>query len=153
MTIQITIEDPTQPICVELIAELSAELGAMYGDDGSALFTPTDVMVPRAVFVVAWVAGEAVGCGALRPMKHDDTIAEIKRMYVRAAGRGQGLSRKILAKLEAYATEYAYRTIWLETGTRQTAAIGLYESSGYVRMACYGSYADDPLSLCYQKSL
>jgi GNAT superfamily N-acetyltransferase len=95
MTIQVTVENPFDAICIELVRELSAELGPLYGTDGTALFSPADVTIPRAAFVVAWLNDEAVGCGALRPMD-DDTIAEVKRMYVRPVARGNGISRKIL---------------------------------------------------------
>lgn len=152
MTICITREDPTQAFCQQLIAELSAELGALYGGDGSALFKPVDVTVPRSAFVVAWLGDQPVGCGALRPI-NGGTAAEIKRMFVRKTARGQGISRSILAALEAAAAEFRYQQVILETGIYQTEAIGLYESSGYRRVDCYGPYAGDPQSLCYEKRL
>ncbi|MCB9460821.1 MAG: GNAT family N-acetyltransferase [Anaerolineaceae bacterium] len=151
---QLTIEPEAanSPLAKQLIAELSAELGAIYGDDGSGGFDPSDVMVPRAAFVVAWVDGEAVGCGALRPMP-DATIAEIKRVYVRQDMRGQGISRKIMEFLEAIAHQYSYTGLMLETGIQQPAAMALYENMGYSRCDCYDLYADDPRSVCYRKEI
>jgi putative acetyltransferase len=151
MTIQVTAENPHDAICVELVRELSAELGPLYGTDGTALFSPADVTIPRAAFVVAWLNDEAVGCGALRPM--DNGIAEVKRMYVRPAARGNGISRKILNKLEELAAAYNYAALQLETGNLQTEAIGLYASSGYARIDCYEPYVDNPHSICYEKRL
>ena len=151
MSITITLEDAATPASQQLIAELSAELGPLYGTDGTALFKPEDVTIPRAAFVVARLDGEAVGCGALRPTPNNDTVAEIKRMYVRPSARGQGISRHILNKLETLAAEFDYATIQLETGEYQGEAIGLYESSGYSRINCYGPYVDNPLSICYEK--
>ena len=151
--VNITTENPNDPICLELIRELSAELGKIYGDDGAGAFSPDDAMVPRSVFIVAWFHNEPVGCGALRPMKNE-TIAEIKRMFVRPSARGKGISRKILARLEDLGREFAYQKIWLETGTLQLEAVRLYETSGYSRIPCYGQYGqDNPLSLCYEKIL
>jgi putative acetyltransferase len=152
MNIKVTVENPFDAICIDLVRELSAELGPRYGTDGTALFSPEDVTIPRAAFVVAWLNDEAVGCGALRPMD-DETIAEVKRMYVRPAVRGNGISRKILGKLEELAAEFNYTTVQLETGTLQLEAIGLYDSSGYVRIDCYEPYVDNPYSLCYGKRL
>jgi len=152
MTIKVTVENPFDAICVELVRELSAELGPLYGTDGTALFSPADVTIPRAAFVVAWLNDEAVGCGALRPMD-DDSIAEVKRMYVRPAARGNGISRKILTKLEELAAEFKYAALQLETGNLQTEAISLYASSGYVRIDCYEPYVDNPYSICYEKRL
>jgi hypothetical protein len=153
MSFQITLENPHHPICLELIAELSAELARLYGDDGGEhAFSLEDALHSRAAFVVAWLDGKPVGCGALRPMA-DETIAEIKRMYVKPSVRGQGISKHLIFKLEALAREFGYRAIWLETGILQPEAIGLYESAGYHRMGCYGQYTDNPLSLCFEKML
>jgi GNAT superfamily N-acetyltransferase len=151
MTVTITTEDPHNAVCMQLIAELSAELGARYGD-GTASFKPDDATAPRAAFVVAWLDGEAVGCGAIRPMR-DDAVAEVKRMYVRESVRGKRISRRILARLESLASEFGYRAVQLETGFFQQEAIGLYESSGYARIPCYPPYEDNPLSMCYEKRL
>jgi putative acetyltransferase len=154
--IRITTEDPRTAIPTQLISELSAELSQLYPDlndgTGSGGFKPEDVLVPRAAFMVAWLDDEPVGCGALRPLPDTDA-AEIKRMFVRPALRGKGISRSILAFLEATARAFGYTMVMLETGIHQTEAIGLYESSGYQRMDCYGSYQDSPISLCYEKKL
>ena len=151
MPVIVTLEDARSAVSQQLVAELSAELGPIYGTDGSALFKPEDVMIPRAAFIVARLDDEPVGCGALRPMYHDESTAEIKRMYVRPAVRGKGISRHILVKLEALAAEFGYTAVQLETGTYQREAIGLYESSGFTRISCYDPYASDPISICYEK--
>ena len=144
----IRVEDPA----IDLINELSAELGAMYGDDGDGGFVPEDVAVPRAAFVVAYLEDKQVGCGAIRPLS--EKIAEVKRMYVRPSARGKGISRLILQKLESLAREYGYECIQLETGTLQKAAVQLYESMGYQRIPCfYEEYVDNPYSLCFEKAL
>ena len=38
-------------------------------------------------------------------------------------------------------------------GARQPAAMQLYERAGYRRTECYGTFATDPLSVCYEKRL
>lgn len=152
MTIHITTEDASSAIAAELITELSADLSARYGDDGGADFDPASVRVPRAAFVVAWLDDKAVGCGALRPTD-DDTIIELKRVYVRPSERGKGISRQIMGKLEALARDFGYTKVILETGIYQPEAIGLYESLGYERTECHPPYSSDPLSVCFQKSL
>ncbi len=144
--------DPTTPVCIQLMHELSVELGALYDDDGVGNFSVAQVSVPRSAFVVAWLNDEAVGCGAIRPMA-DSQVAEVKRMYVRPQMRGKGISRRVLLTLELLAREFDYTTLRLETGLRQPQAIGLYESEGYRRIPCFGDYALDPLSVCYEKVL
>ena len=94
MTIDIKLEKPTSAVVSDLIRDLSAELARQYpdshGGDGAGAFKPQDVMIDRAAFVVAWDGDTPVGCGALRPMD-DETVAEVKRMYVRPGMRGKGI--------------------------------------------------------------
>jgi putative acetyltransferase len=150
-TLQVMQEDPHSPVSAMLIRELSAELGAIYGDDGSGAFKPDDVTGARAAFVVAYVDDTPVGCGALRPI--DDATGEVKRMYVRREMRGQGISRAILSKIENLAREFGYQKLQLETGNLQTEAIRLYHTSGFTQCACYGRYEHDPRSVCFEKAL
>ncbi len=83
----------------------------------------------------------------------DADIVEVKRMFVRPAMRGRGISRVILSALEDIARGFNYRIVMLETGTRQVEAMRLYDTSGYERTDCYGIYVDEPLSVCYKKML
>ena len=41
----------------------------------------------------------------------------------------------------------------LETGERQTAALGLYTSLGFKRIPRFGEYENSPLSVCMEKCL
>jgi putative acetyltransferase len=152
MNLEIRVEDASSKTASLLIKELSTELGALYHTDGSASFKPADVQIPRAVFVVAWLDSEPVACGALRPTE-DEKTAEIKRMFVKKTARGLGISRKILLKLEELGKSFNYERLILETGDLQTEAIGLYESSAYTRMECYGEYVNSSYSICYEKLL
>jgi ribosomal protein S18 acetylase RimI-like enzyme len=74
-------------------------------------------------------------------------------MFVIPEARGCGVARLILTELESAALRMGYSRIRLETGLRQPEAVGLYEAAGYHRVACYGGYADDPMSVCFEKHL
>jgi ribosomal protein S18 acetylase RimI-like enzyme len=152
---QVAIElgDVRGPEARRLIDRLSRELSVRYNEDdeGTGHFKPEDVLVPRSGFLLVWVNGEAVGCGAFRPMEAD--VAEIKRMYVEPGFRGRGLARRLLAELEKRARQDGYVAVRLETGTAQPEAVHLYETAGYHRIASYGHYANDPRSVCFEKSL
>jgi GNAT superfamily N-acetyltransferase len=84
---------------------------------------------PGGAFLVGWRDGEPVCCGGVKRL--DDTICEIKKMYVAPAARGSGVARKLLHALEAKARELGYEIARLDTGPKQTNAQGLYESEGY----------------------
>jgi putative acetyltransferase len=119
-----------------------------------AVGTSLAAEVERAGFVIAWPAGMPVGCGAWRPISEAEPgVVEIKRMYVEPALRRRGIARAILNELERLAQADGYSVARLETGTKQPAAIRLYETSGYYRIEPFGRYRDDPLSVCYEKRL
>jgi GNAT superfamily N-acetyltransferase len=119
-------------------------------DDPAWAVDPRDVLRPRGAFVAVHLAGEAVGCGAVRPLPAGDpAIAEIKRMYTAPAARGRGVARALLRHLVAVATELGYAQVVLETGTRQPEAMALYVSEGWVPLAPYGQYCGEHLSRCF----
>lgn len=145
--------DPQHPQALALLAEAALEARALYPE----LFAP-DAPAPgneplRAseAYLLAWQEGRAVGCGALR--RHDSFTGEIKRMFVTRRARRDGVARALLARLEHEARAQGYRSLVLETGARQTPAIALYSSCGWRRIAAYGAYLGDPMSICFGKSL
>lgn len=149
-------ESARTPEATAMIAALSAELGALYGDDGTAYFTPEDVEQPGGLFVVARIGGAPVGCGALRPWEHapeGERVGEVKRMYVAPGLRGRGVGRSILALIEERAATLGYTRLTLETGWKQPDAMALYDRAGWRQCPCIGRYADDPESVCYEKGL
>ena len=93
----ISAESPFSPDAVSLMDALSQCLQNITGNSGKNSFDVKDVCNNRAIFVIARdQSGEAIGCGAFRPM--DKTTAEIKRMY--AAKNGMGIGTQILLYLE-----------------------------------------------------
>lgn len=74
--------------------------------------------------------GGAAGTGALKPL-HDD-IGYIKRMYVREAYRGKGLSRTVLDGLLSAAREFGYGRVRLESLKFMEPAHALYRSAGFL---------------------
>lgn len=136
----------------ELVARQVTELDARYPEAGPyPALDPEEFVAPDGLFLVARIDGRPAGCGGFRKLY--EGVAEFKRMFVEPWARGRGLSRRILNELEAIAGQSGYAVIRLETGFRQHEAIGLYESSGYRRISCFGGYAADPLSVCFEKTL
>lgn len=150
--IEIRREEITSAAAQSLILALNEELSAQYPEAGATHFQldADDVREDRGAFLVAYVHDEPLACGAIRRLNADR--AEIKRMFVRREARGRGLSRVILTALEAEARRLGVKQIVLETGTRQTEALALYDSSGYARIPPYGEYTG-PLSVCMSKEI
>jgi GNAT superfamily N-acetyltransferase len=153
--VTITIEDPTSPMSRQLMAALTLELEGRYDPNVAVDVTRMpalhDVSSGGVQFVVAWLDGQPVGCGAIRPI--DAGAAEVKRMYVIPNARGKGIARQILTQLEELAMADGFSVTRLETGIRQPEAVALYEKAGYVSIPCYGIYAQNPESRCFEKKL
>jgi len=144
--------DPDSAEATTLIRLLASDLAGRYEkDDGSGGFRPADATGPRSVFLVAYVEGRPVGCGALRP--HDGATAEVKRMFVDPACRGRRIGAALLAELELQARRFGCARVILETGIRQPEAIRLYERAGYTRIPAFGRHVGNPLSVCFGKTV
>ena len=142
------------PEAARLIAALNGELTAIYPEPGATHFSLSSAQVAPGdgAFLLASVDGVVLGCGAVRQI--DDSTAELKRMYVDPSARGRGIGRVLVAALEREARRLGVTEIVLETGTRLTPAIGLYEAMGYTRIPLFGEYLATPdTSLCFGKSL
>jgi len=105
----------------------------------------------EVAFFVVREAGVAAGCGGVQI--YGSEYGELKRMYIRPAFRGRGLGKKMLVHLTDYARRHGIRVLRLETGIYQKEAIGLYEVSGFHRVAPFGPYIEDPLSLFLEKRI
>lgn len=98
---------------------------------------PVDDIRTKGVCLVAREADRPVACSVLRDL--DDDTDEIKHLWVDPDARGLGLSRVLLAELEAAARERGKVTVRLDTHRALTEAIALYRSAGYTEVPRYGS--------------
>jgi len=149
--ILIEARDPLSEEALFLLHEAALEARRLYSDliDPAAPMPTNQPLRPGDIYLIAFLDGNPVGCGALR--KQDDTTAEVRRMYVLRLARRTGIARGILIRLEEEACRFGYETLLLETGNRQHPAMSLYESYGFTRIPAFGSYVNDPVSVCYSK--
>src|SRR5262249_10746033 len=98
-----------------------------------------DVVPPAGAFLVAFVDGEAVACGAVKRIA--PRIGSLKRMWVAASARGLGIGRRLLQALEAQARALGLTTLRLETNKALREAIAVYRSAGFREVARFN---DDP---------
>ena len=96
---------------------------------------PHEVTPPAGLFLVAYLRGEPVGCGAVK--HHPGEASEIKRMWVAEPARGLGIARRLLAELENDAVTSGASTTHLETNKTLVEAIALYRSAGYVEVPAF----------------
>ena len=138
------------PRFLDLVSMLDQDLASRY-DDGNVSYAPYNALKKITAVVVAIVDGEPAGCGAFKPF--DDGSMEIKRVFVKPAFRGRGISKAMMGELEKWAAEMGYNRAVLETGTNQQEAISLYEGIGYRQMANFEPYVGMKESICYEKPL
>lgn len=148
---EITIENPRQPDILPLLAASDAYAAALYPAESNHMLDVTALQRPEVTFIVARANGRAVGCGAV--VSSGDDWAEIKRMFVSPAARGQKLGRRLLEKLETIAADSGATLLRLETGVKQHEALRLYRSAGFVETGPFGHYGPDPLSVFMEKIL
>ena len=148
----------THPDALLLIEEVQQEYVVRYGGRDETPLRPGEFAEPAGAFFVGYVEGRPAASGAWR-RRTDVTVfgtsntAEIKRMYVTHAHRGEGLARLMLAHLEQTAAAAGAEVMVLETGTAQPEAIGLYVSAGYVSIPSFGHYKDSPENRCFARGL
>ncbi len=141
-----------EPGCQESIDlqwEMRRELDAMYGVTTIDPPPLEQFRLPRAAFLVAWLDGMPIGCGAITTL--DERTAHIKRVFVRSGFRGNGFGRRMMDALERRSAELGYSVLFLETADKQLEAIGMYTSMGYRRVPCAGRVSCSEQSICFEK--
>ena len=144
-------ERPDSPDAISLIAELEAALQSYYPPESRHGFSVEKLIAEGVAFFLLRTNRAPAACGGILLVGSE--YGEIKRMYVRPAFRGFGFAKLILNHLADYARSHGIALLRLETGIHQREAIGLYERLGFERIAPFGPYTTDPLSLCYEKRL
>ena len=140
-----------EPDLQVLVEEVQKEYVRRYGGRDRTPVDPTQFAPPEGAFLLGRRDDRPVACGAFR--KHDDGVAELKRMYVRADSRRQGIARELLVELETRAREASYVRAVLETGLAQPEALALYDSAGWTPIPGYGHYRSSPANRCFAKDL
>jgi GNAT superfamily N-acetyltransferase len=151
MAAVITPEHPDNPDASALIAELDAHLTPLYRRESRHGFSVERLVADAVAFFVIRDGGSPAGCGGIKLFGTE--YGEIKRMWVRPQFRGLGYGKAMLDHLADHARARGVGLLRLETGIHQHAAIRLYEREGFKRIPPFGSYTNDPVSLCYEKRI
>jgi ribosomal protein S18 acetylase RimI-like enzyme len=81
-------------------------------------------------------AGTVLGCVALRSLAGND-LCEMKRLYVRPAGRRFGVGRRLVAAIIAVAEQRGYAEMRLDSLPGMVEAIALYRRCGFAEIPAY----------------
>jgi GNAT superfamily N-acetyltransferase len=101
-----------------------------------------DLTPPRGLLLVAQEREDVLGCAGLRLLPGH--VAEITRVFVLPAARGQGVGSLLLDCLEDHARRHQMSVLRLDTRRDLVEARRLYARHGYREVAPFSSglYAD-----------
>jgi putative acetyltransferase len=81
------------------------------------------------LFLVVIDDNQVVGTGAVRRI--DESVCELKRLWLLESYHGKGLGYRVLQKLIKFAQEKGYKKILLETDHAQERAFRFYRKAGF----------------------
>ncbi|WP_276483723.1 GNAT family N-acetyltransferase [Paraflavitalea pollutisoli] len=90
---------------------------------------------PTGALLLAYHEGTPIGCSGVRRI--DSPTAELKRMYVRDAYKGQRVGVQLLERSIQAARDLGYQKIRLDTIDTMTRALALYRSFGFYEIPAY----------------
>lgn len=126
--------DAARRLVEDYVDSLGIDLGFQDIENELADF-PGAYAPPQGSLLLAFDEGEPIGCVAVRAF--DGDCCEMKRLYVKPAGRGRGIGRALaVAAIEA-ARELGYRMMRLDTLAEMEAARALYRSLGFRDVDAY----------------
>jgi len=125
----------TRLLFAEYAASLDVDLG--FQDFETELASlPGAYVSPAGALLLAEQERQVVGCVALRPLE-PPLVAELKRLYVRPAGRGQGAGAALTNAILAWAREAGYERVRLDTLPSMGQAQALYRQLGFREIPAY----------------
>jgi ribosomal protein S18 acetylase RimI-like enzyme len=90
---------------------------------------PGEYEPPRGALLVAEDSHRLIGMIALRRL--DDSVCEMKRLFVRSHARGHGLGKLLVTRVLEEAQRLNYDEIWLDTLPMMAHAQALYAAVGF----------------------
>ena len=135
------------PDAIVLINELNETLKKITGDNGAMHFNNKDVEQGRSSFLVGYLSGMPVCCGAIREI--DRNCCELKRIYARKNNMHMG--SRLIKALEEKAAGFGYDTMLLETRIQNEHAISFYKNNGYSKCKKFGAYVENENAYCMKK--
>ena len=114
---------------------------------------PGEYAPPGGILLLAWDGDELLGSVGMRGISWlQEGCCELKRLYVRPAGRGRGLGRTLVERVLEVARGRDYRWMRLDTLPHMHTAIALYRRYGFHPIERYDDNPD-PNSLFFECDL
>ena len=125
----------------ELFLEYAQSLGfslCFQNFDQELANLPGDYAPPEGRLLLAEYEGQLAGCVALHRL--EDSICEMKRLYLRPQFRGKGVGRALADRIISEARQIGYQRMRLDTvGPVMQDAVAMYRKIGFREIAPYRS--------------
>lgn len=111
------------------------------------------LMHPSVTLWCLWQGESLAGIGGLKELSPEH--GEVKSMRTAPDHLQRGVGRRLLAHIEATASERGYRRLSLETGSMAffDPAVAMYRSAGFIDGEPFADYRSDPNSRFLTKLL
>lgn len=124
---------------IALFKEYAAQLGvdlSFQKFDQEILEIEQQYSRPSGVLFIAYdLDKKPMGCFGIR--QFEDSICELKRMYLKQELRGKGIGKILLEKAIEVGKELKYDSMRLDTLPSMASAIGLYQKVGFYEIEPY----------------
>jgi putative acetyltransferase len=144
---------PNQQDVIDVFNDIDRLMNSLYPIASAQSLSINELNQPNVHAIGFSNEDGIIACGAIVKQFDKTLYGEIKRLYVKPSYRGKGLSRRIMQILLHYAGEAQIPVIRLETGSKQSEAINLYENLGFERRQCFGFYSENAMSVFMELSL
>lgn len=138
VSFQIALSPQHFNIAKTLFEEYSASLNVdlcFQGFDEELKTVDIQYNLPKGCLILVFENTTAIGCAAIR--EFENGTAELKRMYLKPAYRGRGISKKLLQLMFEKAVELGYTTMRLDTLPQMKEALKLYRQFGFKEIESY----------------
>ncbi len=150
MKIEITEISPCSENVRELFRLLDTHNMSHCSPDVCHLTQPDELREARSILLGIFYDDELCGMGAL---KFFDDYAEVTRMFVKEAYRGNGLAGKLLDELAKVALGHDLNLLRLETSDKFKSAVRLYRRYGFQLCEPFGEYVHKPFNTYMEKQI
>lgn len=104
----------------------------------------------KGTLILAYDELNCIACVGVRQI--DDTIAEIKRMYVKPLYQKKGIGQSLLRGSLAFAKNAGYDKVRLDTLAHMVPAMNLYQNNGFYKIDAY-YYNPEHNAVYFEKQL
>src|ERR1700730_15319415 len=127
-------------VAATLFREYADRLGidlSFQGFEAELASLPGKYAPPTGDLILACApSGDALGCVAVRP-REGTAACEMKRLYLRPAGRRSGIGTALVTAIIKSAEELGYAEMKLDTLPSMPEALALYKRYGFAEIPAY----------------